>query len=335
MLIGEIAHRTGVSARMLRHYESLGLLEPSGRTSGGYREYGEADLRRIFHIESLRTLGMSLQEVKGALEDPGFNPQHLVAELISDTRQRLLRERELLSRLRAVQAAGAPDWETVLGVIELLQGLRSPEPAQRQNAALSVGGQAAPPAVALAESALREGNLNVAGALSWAVLQAGEPALVAVARGLDSRDVEIRRRAVRILAESGQRLPGLFQALQDTDPEVRSLAALALAQQADPRAIPELLAMLLEGNSDVTAAEALATIVRGDLATRTPLIGQFHRELRERPPGDPARARLTQALAEFPGAEVAEILRELQTDTNRQVALTATAILKIQGEQIR
>ena len=47
MLIGEVARRSGVSTRMLRHYDALGLVRPTGRTIGGYREYSEADIRRM------------------------------------------------------------------------------------------------------------------------------------------------------------------------------------------------------------------------------------------------------------------------------------------------
>ena len=52
MLIGEVAERSGVSARMLRHYDSLGLVSPSERTSGGYRSYSEADLD-LFALRAL------------------------------------------------------------------------------------------------------------------------------------------------------------------------------------------------------------------------------------------------------------------------------------------
>lgn len=48
MLIGEVARRSGVSARMLRHYDALGLVRPTGRTVGGYRAYSADDVRRIF-----------------------------------------------------------------------------------------------------------------------------------------------------------------------------------------------------------------------------------------------------------------------------------------------
>jgi DNA-binding transcriptional MerR regulator len=74
VLIGEVARRCGVSTRMLRHYDTLGLVRPTGRTVGGYREYSEADLRRIFHVEGLRTLGLSLRQIGRALADPGFAP---------------------------------------------------------------------------------------------------------------------------------------------------------------------------------------------------------------------------------------------------------------------
>ena len=74
---------------MLRHYDSLGLVRATGRTGAGYREYSGEDIRRIFHIESLRSLGLSLREVGRALDDPGFTPPALVGDLIGRTRERI------------------------------------------------------------------------------------------------------------------------------------------------------------------------------------------------------------------------------------------------------
>jgi DNA-binding transcriptional MerR regulator len=82
MLIGEVSQRSGVSTRMLRHYDALGLVIPTGRTVGGYREYSAHDIGRLFHVECLRTLGLSLNEAKRALDDPDFAPATLVGELI-------------------------------------------------------------------------------------------------------------------------------------------------------------------------------------------------------------------------------------------------------------
>ncbi|MFD8204689.1 MerR family transcriptional regulator, partial [Streptomyces sp. NPDC059701] len=125
MLIGEVARRSGVSARMLRHYESLGLVRPSGRTGSGYREYSGEDIQRIFQIESLRSLGLSLREIGRALDDPGSMPSALVTELIRRTRERVAAETELLTRLCRIHAADPAGWEDVLQVVALLQALGS------------------------------------------------------------------------------------------------------------------------------------------------------------------------------------------------------------------
>ena len=96
MLIGDAARSCGVSARMLRHYEALGLVQPTGRTSAGYRDYSDEDIRRIFQVESLRSMGLSLKQVGRALEDPDLTPAALVVDLIRCTEERLAQERELL-----------------------------------------------------------------------------------------------------------------------------------------------------------------------------------------------------------------------------------------------
>lgn len=67
--ISGAAARAGVSARTLRYYEELGLLSPSGHTSGGERRYRDADLQRLDRILELReVLGMNLEEIKGFLD---------------------------------------------------------------------------------------------------------------------------------------------------------------------------------------------------------------------------------------------------------------------------
>src|SRR5580704_5051598 len=66
--ISRAALLLGVSARTLRYYEELGLLVPSGRTSGGERRYTEADLDQLRRILSLKeVLGMNLEEIKSVV----------------------------------------------------------------------------------------------------------------------------------------------------------------------------------------------------------------------------------------------------------------------------
>lgn len=63
MAVGEVAERTGLSVRTLRHYEELDLILPSGRTPGGFRLYSPADVDRLLLIRRMKPLGFTLEEM--------------------------------------------------------------------------------------------------------------------------------------------------------------------------------------------------------------------------------------------------------------------------------
>lgn len=327
MLIGEVSRRCGVSTRMLRHYDTLGLVKPTGRTSSGYREYSADDIRRLFHVESLRTLGLSLNEAKRALDEPDFAPADLVGELMQHTRQRIAAEEELLTKLERVDASAPSEWDDVLRMVSLLRALESEFAAHRQQAILSQELNAALPVDALVEAILSEKDANVAGALQWALARTEGAGLAGLTKGLESEDVEVRRRATSAISgiHTEEATRALKRALDDSDAIVRADAALTLGSRGEAVSMPALLEMVADGRRDVEAGEVL-----GLLAEHSPTSGEVVDAVQARLDGTdnaPTRLRITQALAEVPGAAAREALARLTRDDDETVASTAAAIL--------
>ncbi len=95
--IGEVAELAKVSIRLLRHYDEIGLLVPSGRSEAGYRLYAHADLQRLQQILFYRTLEFPLEEIQKLMSAPDF-----------DRHAALLQQRELIKH-KALQLGGVLD----------------------------------------------------------------------------------------------------------------------------------------------------------------------------------------------------------------------------------
>lgn len=67
MNIGAVSQESGVSQRMIRHYEKIGLIPALARRGSGYRDYGEADVHRLRFIANARDLGFPIQEIRALL----------------------------------------------------------------------------------------------------------------------------------------------------------------------------------------------------------------------------------------------------------------------------
>ncbi len=75
--VGEVAARFGVTVRTLHHYDEIGLVTPSERSSSGYRRYTEADLTRLGQVVVYRRLEFSLEQIAKLLADDADVARHL------------------------------------------------------------------------------------------------------------------------------------------------------------------------------------------------------------------------------------------------------------------
>ena len=106
--IGDLARDTGITTRTLRHYDRLGLLEPSSRSAAGHRCYSADDVRRLHRIVALRSFGLSLDEIGTVLDaGPDDDPTALIRRHLVLVDERIARASRLRSRL--IDVLGALD----------------------------------------------------------------------------------------------------------------------------------------------------------------------------------------------------------------------------------
>lgn len=102
MNIGEVAKRTGLTVRALRHYEELGLLRPPRRSEGGQRRYGPPELERLRRIVALRQLGFGLAEIGAMLDRPDGSPLAVLDAHVARIETQLATLIRLRDRLRGI-----------------------------------------------------------------------------------------------------------------------------------------------------------------------------------------------------------------------------------------
>lgn len=119
MQIGEVAARTELSLRTIRHYEETGLVAPSARSQGGFRLYTESDVARLMVIRRMKPLGFTLDQMRDLLDatDRLDNETSLDADeredLLKRVREYEQAATEQVDKLR-VQLARAEDFAETL-----------------------------------------------------------------------------------------------------------------------------------------------------------------------------------------------------------------------------
>lgn len=126
MNIGQAASATGVTAKMIRYYESISLIKPGARTYSGYRTYAANDLHTLRFIKRARTLGFSLEQIRDLLslwQDSGRASKDVKAIAlihVSDLNKRIQEMTEMRDTLTHLAAACAgnhkPDCPILVGL---------------------------------------------------------------------------------------------------------------------------------------------------------------------------------------------------------------------------
>ncbi len=152
MNIGQAAQASGVTAKMIRYYESIGLMPPSPRSEAGYRRYGEQDLHLLRFIRQSRRLGFGIDQIRQLLalwQDRGRSSAQVKAlaqSHVDELNQRigeLVAMRDTLSHL-AMHCHG--DDRPDCPILEGIAAAALPDGARNQT--VSSGGSPAPQAAA-------------------------------------------------------------------------------------------------------------------------------------------------------------------------------------------
>jgi DNA-binding transcriptional MerR regulator len=264
--IGEVAERTGLTRRTLRHYDDLGLLVPSERSWGDYRLYTEADLLRLLQIQNLKALGLSLAEVAAALADPDLDAGATLRSHLGHLEEQIAAEQQLAERLRRLAGASERSWDDVLDAIAATGRLAHSDPTVRLRTALQASGSTPELLNALAS----EHDPAVQEVLIWSLARQPDATTAALAR-LDDAGPDLRCLLVRLIGKTRDpaSVPALLPLLADPEPRVVVGSVRALAGIGAPAAAPALVALL--GNPDVPEADLLDAVVATGTAAIEPL----------------------------------------------------------------
>ena len=102
LTIGTLARRTGTKVQTIRYYEQIGLMPEPGRTAGGQRRYGEAELDRLAFVRHARQLGFTLEAIRELL-DLSDHPEKSCDEADQIARRQLWQVELRMARLEALR----------------------------------------------------------------------------------------------------------------------------------------------------------------------------------------------------------------------------------------
>lgn len=128
MNIGQASKASGVSAKMIRYYESIDLIPRSARRESGYREYGPADIHRLAFVRRARDLGFSMDQIRELLRLWGDDRRSsaevkaIVMQHVTELKQRASQLNEMAEALKHLASACEGDHRPECPIIKGLEG---------------------------------------------------------------------------------------------------------------------------------------------------------------------------------------------------------------------
>lgn len=128
MNIGQASAASGVSAKMIRYYESIGLVPPADRRQSGYREYGSADIHRLRFIRRARDLNFSIEQIRDLLRlwsdrhRSNAEVKAIALEHVAELKERAKHLNEMANALKHLAAACGGNGRPECPIIEGLEG---------------------------------------------------------------------------------------------------------------------------------------------------------------------------------------------------------------------
>lgn len=136
--IGEIAQTTGFTVRALRHYEEIGLLTPTSRTSAGHRLYGAESIEQLYRISALQRLGLSLSQVQQTLSTNQTDAATLISDHLRAVEERLVVQNRLRSRLVELVKTLGTNEDTTRDLMSILEDMNMSESLVERRIAILV-----------------------------------------------------------------------------------------------------------------------------------------------------------------------------------------------------
>lgn len=132
MNIGQAAEASGVTAKMIRYYESVGLMSAAARSPAGYRQYGEADVQTLRFIRRARELGFSLDRIRmlvGLWKDKdrkSHDVKRLARQYIAELDHDIAKLQSIRDQLRVLADCCQGDDRPDCPILEELSGFETP-----------------------------------------------------------------------------------------------------------------------------------------------------------------------------------------------------------------